>query len=71
MNEKEKIDAIKTIFEAWEDTATPDTMLVDVGWDSMAMMGFIALLKTRFDKQLNIPDLKQVTTIGDLLKLLP
>lgn len=71
MNADEKIKIVGTIFESWDGTATPETPLESLGWDSMAMMGFIALLKSRFNKQMNVADLGRMKTVADLLQLLP
>lgn len=71
MNNDEKMQAISSIFESWDAAATPETRLDQLSWDSMAMMGLVALLKSRFNKQIRVADLKQMTTINDLLQLLP
>lgn len=71
MNIDEKMQAISTIFESWDPATTPAKQLDQTDWDSMAMMGLVALLKSRFNKQIRVADLKQMTTINDLLQLLP
>lgn len=71
MNIDEKMQALSSIFESWDKATTPETRLDQTDWDSMAMMGLVALLKSRFNKQIRVADLKQMITINDLLQLLP
>jgi acyl carrier protein len=45
--------------------------LIDVNWDSMASVMFIALADEKFGTPIDINELKDVTTVEGLMKLLP
>lgn len=51
------------------DRVTPDTSLEDLAWDSMAMLGVIALGRTR-GKKITGDMLKGMKTVADIIAAL-
>lgn len=39
-------------------------------WDSMSIIGFIAFADDKFNKDINVADIKKCKTVGDLVELL-
>ncbi len=58
------------IIEEERGTVTPDSALVDLlGWDSLAVLSFIAAADERMGKTLSGKEVEECETVGDLLKL--
>ena len=70
MTEQEKIEAIAEVLDCDAASLRPDTQLDEVGWDSMAMLGVIAMVKARFDKKLPGAEIRSFETIGDILAVM-
>lgn len=70
MMEQEKIEAIAEVLDCDAASLSPDTQLDEVGWDSMAMLGVIAMVKARFDKKLPGAEIRSFETIGDILAVM-
>ena len=70
MTQEEKLEELADVFDTDAGSLTPETALDDVGWDSMAMLSVIALVKARFDKKLPGSEIRAFTTIGDILKVM-
>lgn len=69
MNDEDKLDAIADIFDRDVSEITPETALVSLGWDSMAMLSVIALAKTR---GVSLPGatVRAMATVADIMAVL-
>ena len=70
MELQEKIDILAEIFDRDAGEIMPETSLYDLGWDSMAMLSIIAMAKTRFDKKITGAQIREFTTIRDILNVM-
>jgi acyl carrier protein len=75
MNEQELklfLRRLEVVMEADPNSLTVETILADeVTWDSMAVMGFIAMLDSDYDKLVNVADVTACRSVGDLMKFVP
>ena len=69
MSEQENIEALAEIFEKDAGEITKETALEDLGWDSMSILGVMALSKTH-GKGLTGDQVKTLKTVGDVLAYL-
>lgn len=67
MEQKDKLDLLAGIFDCDAGALTPETALDTLGWDSMAMLSVIAVVKARFGTRIAGSELRSFTTVGDLL----
>ncbi len=67
MEQEEKLDVLAEIFDRAPGTLTPETRLDTLGWDSMAMLSVIAVVKARFDRKIPGGELRTFETVGDIL----
>ena len=67
MTQEEKLEALADVFDTDAGSLTPETQLDEIGWDSMAMLSVIAILKAKFDKKVPGSDIRAFKTIGDIL----
>ncbi len=67
MELQEKIDLLADAFDCERGRLTPETALDTIGWDSMAMLSVIAIVKARFDRRLPGSELRTFKTVGDIL----
>lgn len=51
------------------DEVTPEQRLDELNWDSMSMLGIIALARTR-GKKITADDLKKMQTVADVVAAL-
>ena len=51
MTQEEKIKLLEELFEEDEGTLSPELKLDQIAWDSMAMLGLIALVNEHFGKR--------------------
>lgn len=70
MTQEEKIEALAEVFDTDAASLTAETKLDDIGWDSMAMLSVIALVKARFDKKLPGAEIRAFETVGDILNVM-
>ena len=71
VNEKEFLNNIEEILEIDENTLTGSELLDDLeDWDSLAVMGFIAMVDTHFSQTIEAKKINQCKTINDLASLL-
>ena len=70
MEIQEKIEALAEALDCDAGELSPDTELERIGWDSMAMLSVIALAKARFDKKISGAEIREFTTVGDILAVL-
>ncbi|MCX7745952.1 MAG: acyl carrier protein [Clostridia bacterium] len=62
---------IEELLELEEGTCNEETGLDEIaGWNSMAVINFIAFADTNYDKVLEGKDLRNSKTIGDLIDLI-
>lgn len=69
MNE-EKLEALADALDKDIGELAPETELSSLGWDSMAVLGVIAMAKTRFGKTLTGAQIREFTTVQDILSAL-
>lgn len=69
MTEQENIEALAEIFEKDAGSIAKDTPLDELGWDSMSILGVMALSKTH-GKGLTGDQVKALKTVGDVLAYL-
>lgn len=67
MTEQEKLEKLYEIFE--DESITPQTKLTDVRWDSMIMMS-IALVAMENGHEANVPMLRKLGTVGEVMSLI-
>lgn len=67
MTNEEKMDALSEVFETSDITA--ETALDELSWDSMAMLGVMAVVKNN-GKSVTGQQLRDAKTIADLLAVM-
>lgn len=67
MTDEEKIDRIADILDQDSGAIKPETLLDDIGWDSMGMLSVIAFAKTN-GKLVSGAELRAFKTVGDIIK---
>ena len=70
MEMQEKIEALAEALDQDASALTPETELDQIGWDSMAILSVIALAKAQFDKKISGAEIREFTTVGDILAAL-
>ena len=70
MSEQEKIETLAEIFDCDAGEITPDKSLDELAWDSMAMLGVIAMVKARFDRKLPGAEIRGFKTVRDILNVM-
>ena len=68
MTDEKKIELLAELFEVEESEIVPEKKLSELNWDSMNMLGVIALLKAKFNVRLPAVELRTFTTINDILQ---
>lgn len=70
MNEKEFIEKIEEIVELDAGTLHGDEQLIDLeGWDSLAVMSFIAMVDSELNTTLEAVKITSSQTVNDLVQL--
>jgi acyl carrier protein len=70
MNQAEALAFIAEVFEC-PNTLTPTTQKQNVrGWDSMGVLSLMAEFDDRFNILLTQPQIEQMKTVDDILKVL-
>ena len=67
MSEQEMINRLADVLDQDPGAITPDTQLDEIGWDSMGMLGVIALAKMN-GKTISGAQVRAFETIRDILK---
>ncbi len=67
MNEQEKLNKVADILDVNSESITASTRLDEIGWDSMSMLGIIALARAN-GKRVNGDVLKTFITVDDIVK---
>jgi acyl carrier protein len=71
MNKQEFLNQIEEIIEVDTDTLTGEELLEDLeDWDSLAVMGFIAMVDKHFMMTLDAEKIGQCKSVNDLCDLL-
>lgn len=68
MDTARKIKLLEDLFEVESGVITPESVLVDLTWDSVTMLGLIALLKGELNKSISPDKLRTFQTIGDIMQ---
>ncbi|GAU09371.1 acyl carrier protein [Desulfoplanes formicivorans] len=71
MNKKKFLNEIEEIIEVDAETLSGDELLEDLeDWDSLAVMGFIAMVDRQFSMTLDAEKIGQCKSVNDLCGLL-
>ena len=70
MTQEEKLEALADALDCDVSNLKPKTALDTLGWDSMAMLGIIAVAKTRFGKKISGDQIREFETVQDILSAL-
>ena len=70
MNEQEKLEALAEIFDCDAGELKADTKLDAIGWDSMAMLSVIAMVKAQFDKRISGAEIRTFRMISDIMAVM-
>lgn len=70
MTQEDKIKLLEELFEADAGSITPDMTLDQVAWDSMAMLGLIALVNEHFGKKLEAAHIRSFESVQDILSVM-
>ena len=68
MTNEKKIELLADLFEVEASELTPDKKLSELHWDSMNMLGLIALFKAELDIKLPATKIRTFSTINDILQ---
>ena len=68
MDDAKKIELLAELFEVDEAEITPEKQLSELQWDSMNMLGLIALFKAEMDIKLSPAKLRTFKKINDILQ---
>ena len=70
MKSAEFIGHLETLLEVSPGSLQSSTLLADLPeWDSLAIMGFIALLDAKFSMIANVEAISGANSVGDLVRL--
>ena len=67
MNEQEKLEKLADVLDQDIGSLSADTLLDDIGWDSMGMLSVIALAKTN-GKTITGTQIRSFEVVGDILQ---
>ena len=70
MTQEEKLEALADALDRDIGELKPEVNLDSIGWDSMAMLSVIAMAKTRFGKKIAGAQIREFTTVQDVLSAL-
>ena len=70
MTQEEKLEALAEALDRDIGELKPEITLDSIGWDSMAMLSVIAMAKTRFSKKIAGSQIREFTTVQDILSAL-
>ena len=68
MDNYQKIELLAELFEVDESEIIPEKTLEELHWDSMNMLGLIALFKAELNIKLEVTKLRSFRTVNDILK---
>ena len=67
MNLQEKLTLIEEVLDVAEDSLTPETLLAEVEWDSIAALSLIVMLDEKFEKTVSGAQIKALESVNDIL----
>jgi len=67
MEDMDRIARVADVLDREAGSLTPDTRLDEIGWDSMGMLGVIALARQN-GKAVTGAQVRGFATVGDVLK---
>ncbi len=67
MNEQEKLEKLADVLDQDIGSLSADTLLDDIGWDSMGMLSVIALAKTN-GKTITGTQIRSFEVVGEILQ---
>lgn len=67
MDEAKKIELLAELFEVDPAELVPEKPLAELAWDSMNMLGLIALFKSEMDIKLTVDKLRAFKVVNDIL----
>ena len=67
MDEAKKIELLAELFEVDPAELVPEKPLTELTWDSMTMLGLIALFKSEMDIKLTVDKLRSFKVVNDIL----
>jgi acyl carrier protein len=70
VDEKQFLQLLDELLDLEPGTVTRDSRMVDIPWDSLAAVGFIALVDEHFGITVSPKALKNSETVQDLIRLL-
>ena len=71
MTKEQKIQIIEDMLMVDEGTIEEEMQLSDIEeWDSMAIMSFVAVLDSNFNKTVTASEIKKCSSIKDVLALM-
>lgn len=70
MTQEEKIEILADALDRDIDEVQPEAELDSLGWDSMAMLSVIAMAKARFNRKLSGSQIREFTTVKDILDVM-
>lgn len=68
MDDAKKIELLAELFEVDQAEITPEKELSELHWDSLNMLGLIALFKAEMNIRLSPEKLRTFKTVNDILQ---
>ena len=68
MDNAKKIKLLAELFEVDESEIVPEKRLEELHWDSMNMLGLIALFKAEMNIKLEVAKLRSFRTVNDIFE---
>lgn len=68
MDNSKKIELLAELFEVEESEIVPEKTLEELHWDSMNMLGLIALFKSEMNIKLEVAKLRSFRTVNDIFE---
>ncbi len=70
MTNEKKIEMLAEILDVEPEELTPETEIASLEWDSLAVLGFIAMMDSEFDKTISGGEVRAFKTIQDALDVM-
>ena len=67
MSEEEKLDRLADVLDMDAGSLKAETRLDEIGWDSMGMLGVIAIAKAN-GKRISGAEVRAFETVGEIVK---
>ena len=65
MTREKKIEMLAEMLDMEPEELTPETEIASLEWDSLAVLSFIALMDSEFDKTISGSEVRAFQTIQD------